>query len=61
VVLHCGLPERQRIRAQPVFQRMSAERAEHHRGGAEQRADRQERLQAGFLSFFFGLCGRFLP
>ena len=40
---------------------MRAECTEYHRCGAEQRADRQERLQAGFLSFFFGLCGRFLP
>jgi hypothetical protein len=39
-----------------------AERAEHHRRGAEQRADREERLQAAFGAFFFfGLCGRFLP
>ena len=61
VVLHRGLPDSQRICAQAGFQRVRAERSEHHRHGAEQRADRQERLQAVFLAFFFGLCGRFLP
>jgi hypothetical protein len=39
-----------------------AESTEYDRCGAEQRADRQERLQAVvFFAFFFGLCGRFLP
>jgi hypothetical protein len=40
---------------------MRAERAKRYCRGAEQRADRQERLQAVFGAFFFGLCGRFLP
>ena len=40
---------------------MRAKGAEDNRCGAEQRADRQERLQAVFLAFFFGLCGRSLP
>jgi len=41
---------------------MRAEGTEHHRRGAKQRADREERLQAVFWTFFFfGLCGRFLP
>jgi hypothetical protein len=59
--LHCGLPDRQRVGAQLRLQSMSAESAEDDCRGAEQRADRQERLQAVFLAFFFGLCGRFLP
>jgi hypothetical protein len=37
------------------------EGAEDNCCGAEQRANRQERLQAVFRAFFFGLCGRFLP
>ena len=61
VVLHCGLPDGQSVGAQSGLERVSTERTEHYRRGAEQRADRQERLQAGFLFFFFGLCGRFLP
>jgi hypothetical protein len=44
-----------------VLERVRAESTEDNRCGAEQRADRQERLQAVFLAFFFGLCGRFLP
>jgi hypothetical protein len=40
---------------------MRTEGAEDNRRGAQQRADRQEWLQALFLTFFFGLCGRFLP
>jgi hypothetical protein len=44
-----------------VLERVRAESTEDYRCGAEQRADCQERLQAVFLAFFFGLCGRFLP
>jgi hypothetical protein len=55
------LPDQQRFAAQAFFERVRTERAEDNRCGGEQRADRQERLQAVFLAFFFGLCGRFLP
>jgi len=61
VVLHRCLPERNRFCAKAILQRVCAESAEDYRCGAEQCADRQERLQAVFLAFFFGLCGRFLP
>jgi hypothetical protein len=40
---------------------MRAKGAKHDCRGAEERADCQKRLQAVFLTFFFSLCGRFLP
>jgi hypothetical protein len=62
MVLDRGLPKLERIGTEAFFQRMGAKGAEHYRRGAEQRTDRQDRLQAGFFwAFFFGLCGRFLP
>jgi hypothetical protein len=61
MVLGCGVPELQRVGTEAFLQRMGAKRAEQNRCGAERSADRQERLQAVFGAFFFGLCGRFLP
>jgi hypothetical protein len=61
VVLNGGLPDLQRLRGEAFLQRMRTEGAEQNRRGAEKRAGRQERFQAAFGAFFFGLCGRFLP
>jgi hypothetical protein len=61
VVLHGCLPYGEHVRGKPRFEAMGAECAEPHRRGGSERAEDEEKLQAGFLAFFLARCGRFLP
>ena len=61
VVLHAGIPERERFRAEARFQGMGAERPQRNASSGEQRAQGDDELGAQDAFAFFTRCGRFLP